>query len=191
LQIAFSWTAYLGSFYAGLLKPMTDSSHDPSAAEVVGLLVIGYGNELRSDDGVGPRVAAAIAEMQLSGVQAIACHQLTPELAEPIASARAVIFVDAACDSGGEAKTQRIEPSTTTRIVAHASNPQSLLALARELFGHCPPAWMISVPAVTFDFGEQLSSQAEKGLAMTLVAIQELWARHHSDGTVATTASSH
>jgi hydrogenase maturation protease len=44
------------------------------------LLVIGYGNELRSDDGVGPRVARAVAEWRLPGVEAIAVHQLTLEL---------------------------------------------------------------------------------------------------------------
>src|SRR5512137_149559 len=118
------------------------------------LLVIGYGNELRSDDGVGPKVAAAIAGMQLPGVHAIACHQLTPELAEPIASARAAIFVDAAHDPIESVQVRTIEPSATAQVSAHASGPQSLLALARELFGRCPPAWMITVPAMVFDFGE-------------------------------------
>ena len=137
-------------------------------------LVIGYGNELRSDDGVGPKVAAAVAGMQLPGVHAIACHQLTPELAEPIAAARAVIFVDAAHDLGSGAQVRAIEPLTTAQVSAHTSGPQSLLALARELFGHCPPAWMISIPAVVFDFGEQLSPQAQQGLAVAIEEIRKL-----------------
>jgi hydrogenase maturation protease len=150
------------------------------------MLVIGYGNELRSDDGVGPKVAAAIAAMQWPGVDAIACQQLTPELAELIASARAVIFVDAARDSGSEVQTQMIEPSPTAQVMAHAGGPESLLALAREWFGKCPPAWLIRVPAATFDFGEQLSALAEKGLAEAIEEIKGLCARHDSGGTIVT-----
>ena len=150
------------------------------------MLVIGYGNELRSDDGVGPKVADAIAEMQLPGVQAIACHQLTPELAEPIASARAVIFVDAAHDSSGAVQTRMIQPSPTAHVMAHAGGPESLLALAREWFGRCPPAWLIRVPAATFDFGEQLSLLAEQGLAEAVDEIKGLWARHNSGSAVVT-----
>ena len=59
------------------------------------LLVIGYGNSLRRDDGVGPRVAEAIEELQLPGVRTLVCQLLTPEFADPIARARRVIFVDA------------------------------------------------------------------------------------------------
>jgi hydrogenase maturation protease len=138
------------------------------------ILVIGYGNELRSDDGVGLKAAAAIAGLQLPGVNTIACHQLMPELAEPIAAARAVIFVDAACDSDNGVQVRMIEPLVTVRTLAHTGSPQSLLDLARELFGRCPPAWMISIPAFTFDFGEQLSPQAGKGLASAIEEIRKL-----------------
>ncbi len=57
--------------------------------------MIGYGNTLRSDDGVGPRVAMAVASWGWPGLKAIAVHQLTPELAEPLAAAELAIFVDA------------------------------------------------------------------------------------------------
>ena len=58
-------------------------------------LVIGYGNTLRSDDGAGQIVAEKIAQWNLPGVRSLAVHQLTPELAEIIAQADAVIFIDA------------------------------------------------------------------------------------------------
>ena len=41
----------------------------------VRLLVIGYGNELRGDDGVGPWVARSVADWQVAGVEAVAVHQ--------------------------------------------------------------------------------------------------------------------
>ena len=52
------------------------------------VLVIGYGNPLRGDDGIGWSAANALAEgMQDDRVRIVACIQLTPELAESIAQA--------------------------------------------------------------------------------------------------------
>ena len=62
------------------------------------VLVIGYGNTLRGDDGVGPRVVEAIGTLGLPGVRTLICPLLTPELADPISRAEKVIFVDAAMD---------------------------------------------------------------------------------------------
>src|ERR1035441_6445297 len=63
------------------------------------LLVIGYGNTLRGDDGVGPRVAEAIEKLNLPGVRTLVCQQLSPEYADPVSRARTVVFVDAAVDA--------------------------------------------------------------------------------------------
>ena len=51
-------------------------------------LVIGFGNALRSDDGAGFKAAVLLeAELSSPTVSVIATHQLTPELAEPVARA--------------------------------------------------------------------------------------------------------
>ena len=42
-----------------------------------GVLVIGYGNTLRQDDGVGPKTAEAIAALNLPGVTATTCDLLS------------------------------------------------------------------------------------------------------------------
>jgi hypothetical protein len=63
--------------------------------KTITVLVIGYGNTLRGDDGVGYQVAETVAEWQLPQVRSIAVHQLLPELAADIAEVDLVIFVDA------------------------------------------------------------------------------------------------
>src|SRR5690242_12882091 len=90
------------------------------------LLVIGYGNELRRDDGVGAKVACAVAEWHLPGIEAIVCHQLTPELAERIASAAHVVFVDAALGAGDAVQCREIEPNENSQVMTHATGPRSL-----------------------------------------------------------------
>jgi len=58
------------------------------------VLVIGYGNPLRCDDGVGQQIAKAVATWGIPNVEAIAVHQLTPELAEKLVTVDLAIFVD-------------------------------------------------------------------------------------------------
>jgi hydrogenase maturation protease len=139
------------------------------------LLVVGYGNELRCDDGVGPKVAAALQEMKLPGVRTITCHQLTPELAEPVSQARRVVFVDAAVDAAVGIQWRELEPAATGRIMAHAADPRTLLALARDVFGRCPTAFWLTIPIERLEFGDKLSPVARRGLDLALARIRELW----------------
>ena len=139
------------------------------------ILVLGYGNELRGDDAVGSRVAAAVAEWKLAGVQALAVHQLTPELADPISRAGAVIFVDAALSvESGETTVVLLQPSSQADLPAHTSDPRELLALAHALYGSCPSAWLIRIPAVSFALGQPPSGVAERGMAAALKKIRGL-----------------
>ena len=62
------------------------------------VLVIAYGNPIRSDDGVAWHAAEEIRRKLESLVEVICVHQLTPELAEEISRVSTVIFVDAARD---------------------------------------------------------------------------------------------
>ena len=153
-------------------------SDNPQKTAGADFLVIGYGNTLRSDDGVGAKVAAAVAELALPQVVVLVCHQLTPELAEPISEARAVVFVDAAVDASTEVQVRQLEPAEGAQLMAHAADPRSLLAFARKLFGRCPPAWWLTIPVENLEFGEELSALARRGYEIALEEIRELADRH-------------
>ena len=141
------------------------------------ILVIGYGNTLRSDDGVGPRVAMAIASRELPGLTAIAVQQLTPELAEPLAAAEMAIFVDARrADQDEAVEVRLLEPGEPGRSTGHTSDPRTLLALARMIFGRSPGGWLVTVPAADFSLGEGLSATAERGAEDALERITALTA---------------
>ena len=138
------------------------------------ILVIGYGNTLRGDDGVGPRVAETIGNLRLPGVRTLICALLTPELADPISRAATVIFVDAAVDAPKEVQWRKLEPKETSQLMAHAADPRTILALARDVFGHAPQAWWLTIPAVKLDFSETLTPEAQRGFAEAVEKIQEL-----------------
>jgi hydrogenase maturation protease len=146
-------------------------------------LVIGYGNSLRSDDGVGPAVASAVARWQRPDVRALAVHQLTPELAADLAAVDRAIFVDAS--AGGRHEEIEIvsltaqEPGAQAdrrpaNVDGHRGDPRALLALCQLAYGRRPRAWWVTVPAVCLDFGETLSSATAAGMADALEAVRVL-----------------
>jgi len=58
--------------------------------------------------------------------------------------------------------------------MAHAADPRTMLALARDVFGHCPEAWWLTIPAAKLEFGEEFSPLARRGYEAALRQIQAL-----------------
>ena len=147
------------------------SSPPPTATR---LLVIGYGNTVRQDDQAGPLVAERIEALALPGVIALACPQLSPEHAEAVAQARAVVFVDAQAGTAREVCLQRVLPGDSTHVTTHAAEPRTVLALARDIYGHVPPTWLLTIPAERFGFGTDLSPLTERGVEVVIKRLLEM-----------------
>ena len=130
------------------------------------VLVIGYGNPLRGDDGLGWTVAAELFRQNRStALQVLPCHQLTPELASTIQEADTVIFVDAARDgTPGDCRCVELQPGSVSPTLAHDLTPSALLALTCELFGVCPPAYLLTVCGEDFGPGNTLSEAVQRGI---------------------------
>ncbi len=138
-------------------------------------LVIGYGNTLRRDDGVGYQVAATVASWDLPDVLAWPEHQLLPEMAATLAVVEQAIFVDAQADQTVTClELHRLQPQAPSRGWHHL-DPTALLALSQQLYGRCPPAYGLWLPVTSFEFGEQLSLRGQASVEQALVKIQELF----------------
>ena len=181
-------------------------------------LVIGYGNSLRSDDGIGVRVAEIVADWYLPEVRSLCLPQLTPELAADLAKVDLVIFVDAcqtldsdtvkfalprasfggavSCctlwslsapsDVGSLVKLHSLKPLDSSELRSHFSDPRAILSLTQAIYRKCPQAWWIIVPGVNFQFGECLSSVAEKGVSQALIQIKNLISEKSPDRNICT-----
>lgn len=141
-------------------------------------LIIGYGNELRSDDAVGPQVARAVADWHLPSVNSLAVHQLTPELADAVSIVDYVIFVDACSETCSQ--TVQLDPLAvdspgprTTSLGVHSYAPMALLSLTQGLYGHHPQAWLLQIPTEGFELGEALSTKAQEGCDRALRIIEQ------------------
>jgi len=130
------------------------------------VLIIGYGNPLRSDDGVGWRAAEEL-ENRLSdrGVEIITCHQLTPELADKVSGSTAVFFVDSQREGvPGAVTCSRVAPQALPGPFSHQLSPGAVLGLAQELYGRTPAAFTFSVCGERFEIGETLSQRVTENL---------------------------
>ena len=145
------------------------------------ILIIAYGNPLRSDDGVAWRAADLLAEkLHAPDVEILRLHQLTPELADRLRGFDRVIFVDAALseDPDMEPGTVRVEEVAAATPdparFSHAFSPQKVLGLAAELYGVRPHAFVVTVTGANFDHGDSLSAAVADALPDLISTIERL-----------------
>jgi len=140
------------------------------------VLIIGIGNTLRSDDGIGIVAAQKLEETLRDQVRAIACQQLTPELAKDLSEADRVIIIDA--DQGktpGHITLKEIKPGDhAVGSFTHELDPATLLTSTRELYGRSPDTFLITITGSTFDYGERLSQSAADAIPVVLRHVREL-----------------
>jgi hypothetical protein len=58
--------------------------------------------------------------------------------------------------------------------MAHAASPETLLAVARDLFGHAPEAWVLAIPVEDMSIGETLTPFAQRALSTAIEEIKKL-----------------
>lgn len=133
-------------------------------------LIIGIGNPLRRDDGVAERVLDLLGHVPQT--RTLVCHQLLPELAEDLAAADRVIFVDADLEPGVPRLERLNATAGALSLVGHSLSPAQLLALASALYGFRGVAWLCRVPGVDFGDGAGLSPVAEANARQAVVLLR-------------------
>jgi len=139
-------------------------THDP-----IPCLILACGNPLREDDGAGPWLARKVAGQFPTDarLRILAPQQWSPELAEEVAHAQAVLFVD--CEANGTPGAIRltpVEPATEIpRMMSHHLSAPDLLALSRNYYGSLPgTALLLSVGAGSLEMRESFSAAMKAAL---------------------------
>ncbi len=140
------------------------------------VLVAGFGNLYRRDDGVARFVVNALRERlgrdpldEMDDgfgdlghpVDTVVLHQLVPELAEDLKDYDLVIFVDAHVGSGIPEliHEEMLEVVYRAPFVYHQTHPSTVLALTMQLYDRAPRAMLLSLLGHDFDFGAGLSDE--------------------------------
>jgi hydrogenase maturation protease len=143
------------------------------------VLIIAYGNPLRSDDGVGWVVAEELRRrLALPEVEVLQLQQLLPEVAEGLSRAETVIFVDASCDGEvGEVRCQPVTPPPAEVQFTHQLSPAEVLGLAGQLYGATPQAFCVTLTGHCFEHGEELSESVAARLPTLAATVEQLTRR--------------
>jgi len=149
------------------------------------ILIVGYGNPLRGDDGVGFHAAVRLAAGFAGGeVEVRAVHQLTPELADDLSRAELAIFIDAAAEGEpGAVLLRRLSPEGGAQAFTHQATPPALLSASRALFGSAPEAVLFSIPVESAGFGESMTPPVARALDRVCVQVRAMVSERIAPGT--------
>lgn len=137
------------------------------------ILLIGIGNTLRSDDGVGAYICGKIGELAIPGLTIMVVQQLLVELVEDLVNYDHVLLVDAAVNSS----SVHFEPLETNSQMpvssSHHVNASVLQALVSKLYNKSLSLHLCTIPGYDFNTGDQLSSQTKEAAADALALITD------------------
>jgi hydrogenase maturation protease len=135
------------------------------------ILVIGYRNPLRRDDGFSQVAVQRIESLvQDQEVKTMVRLQLGIQLTEDLRDADLAIFIDAHVgDEPGTLKEMEVVPDNAVRgIFSHHLSPSVLLGCVEELYNTHPETVVYSIAADSFDYGEGLSPSVEATLPVLI-----------------------
>jgi hydrogenase maturation protease len=138
------------------------------------ILVAGYGNPGRGDDGAGWHVAAGVRARRPPRVRVLQGQQVVPEWAPAVAEADVAYFVDASPTTTGLALAPLAAADPGSPVGAHAFGPAALLALARDVYGRAPEAFALAIPATSFAFGDRLSPATAAAVREAVATLRRL-----------------
>jgi hydrogenase maturation protease len=129
------------------------------------ILLIGYGNPGRLDDGLGPALASKLEALSVHGLSVEVDYQLVVEHAHEIAKYDAVIFADSAIAGDGPYFFREIQASPKETLSSHNLSPETILFFAKTVFNAHTKGYVLGIRGYEFDrFGEYLSDKAKQNL---------------------------
>lgn len=138
------------------------------------ILIIGYGNPGRLDDGLGPILAEEIDKMNYPNVEIDSDYQLTVENAVDLTKHDIVIFADADVSGPEPFYLKAIQPSKSVTFSSHSITAENLLALAYELFQKDIKAYALGIRGYEFnEYDERLSAKAQSNLKNAIEFIKK------------------
>ncbi len=128
------------------------------------ILVYGYGNPGRQDDGLGIALVTQLeewaAENQISGVAFDNNYQLNIEDAEAISNHDLVIFADASEEEIDDFCFSVVDGTGKLAFTTHSASPAYILKLCQELFQKDPLVLLLHIKGYAWEFKEGISQRA-------------------------------
>lgn len=143
------------------------------------ILVVGIGNPIRRDDGIGPyciSLLQADVSQRNKLVDYLVVHQLDVTQCEIFAGYGLILFIDAdAVTSTEPFRVEQITAGSMPRaFTSHIGSIPDIMSLTASLYGVTPRAWLVAVQGVDFEVGEGLSPAASDNAGLAAAEVSRL-----------------
>jgi hydrogenase maturation protease len=135
------------------------------------VLVLGYGNPGRQDDGLGPAAASEIEKLAWQHVTVQDNYQLVIEDAADIAEHDVIWFIDAASSGPEPYGIRKLTAANHIAFTTHLLKPEALLAIAEQYYGKSPEAYLLGIRGYEFEFFEGLTDRARDNMAQAVAVM--------------------
>lgn len=146
------------------------------------ILIIGYGNPGRQDDGLGIMLVDELndwaMESKLDFVYTDSNYQLNLEDAATIADFDAVIFADASRADIKDFLLEKLEPSAAVDFTMHSVSPAFVLHICEQIFQHRPQAFLLHIRGYEWEFMAEPSAAALENLNNAMAFMKDYIMNH-------------
>ena len=132
------------------------------------ILIYGYGNPGRQDDGLGILLSETIEtwtrEKGLTNIETDSNYQLNIEDAARISAFDLVIFADASKEKIKGYAFTSLKASPKIDFTMHSVSPAFILNLCREVYQKIPSAFLLHIKGFEWEFMKDMTPEATKNL---------------------------
>lgn len=142
------------------------------------ILIYGYGNPGRRDDGLGIAFADEMGkwakEFMPGNITIETNYQLNIEDAELISNYDTVFFADASLETMNSFALTPIKPSPdTVEFTMHAVAPGYVIHLCHDLFQKAPKAYLLHMKGYEWNMEESLTEGGKENLNLALLHMKK------------------
>lgn len=140
------------------------------------ILIYGYGNPGRQDDGLGnafvEKLEKWVNSEKLDKIEFDSNYQLNIEDAEAIADKDLVVFVDASTEDIKDFILTPVNADTNVTFTTHAASPGYIVGLCKDLYNKIPATYLLHIKGYEWAFKEGLSDKAIANLELSITHIK-------------------
>lgn len=132
------------------------------------ILVYGYGNPGRQDDGLGVAMTDKIEKWahkeSLASIEVESNYQLNIEDASNISGHDIVYFVDASKENIDSFYIEEVTPSEKADFTTHSASPGFILDLCHKIYKKYPQTYLLHIKGYEWEFMEEMTEKAKNNL---------------------------
>lgn len=142
------------------------------------ILIYGYGNPGRQDDGLGPYVVDRLEKWAknklLVHISFDSNYQLNIEDAVALSENDIVIFIDASIEEIDNYILTKVEPSPNVDFSMHSASPAYILELCQKMYNKQPQTYLLHIKGYEWEMKEELTEKAERNAKDAIFFLQDV-----------------